>query len=306
MCITFALDEALPRNLRIPPKSHLTMHFPESAMTPPRYHGAFFMFVFESLLTGNFRKSVLGDFLVVYRRIPWRRIAAVIVFGSFFGEVFGMQIAYVAHATFFLTLADGRRIVLDPYKSAEFRGRFNYPIYSPECEFAVVTHEHIDHCWTGDLRGNPVVVRQAWGDERLKISSVFVYHDKVKGTKFGGYVLMKIIEADGVRICHMGDIGEILTPEHLARIGHCDVAIVPVGGYYTIDAHDAAENMRLLNPKTVIPCHYRTPLCTLPIAGVEPFLAHYAHYAHFKHGSYEVSQLPEGVVLLDDAFRNGL
>lgn len=213
-----------------------------------------------------------------------------------------MEIEYVAHATFFLRLCSGRRIVIDPYKAHEFGGRFNYPVYAPECDFAVVTHEHIDHAWFGDLRGNPVIVRQAWRDETMRISSVFAYHDTFKGTKFGGYVLMKIIEADGVRLCHLGDLGERLSDEQIAAIGACDAVIVPAGGFYTLDADGAYETACRLGARTVIPCHYRTALCALPLTGVEPFLAHFDRFEHLRGGMHRVRDLPAGVVVLDDAF----
>ena len=63
-----------------------------------------------------------------------------------------MQLEFIAHATFLLRLDSGRSIVIDPYKAHEFNGRFDYPTFAPLCDFAVITHEHIDHAWLGDLR----------------------------------------------------------------------------------------------------------------------------------------------------------
>ena len=213
-----------------------------------------------------------------------------------------MQLEFIAHATFLLRLDSGRSIVIDPYKAHEFNRRFDYPTFAPLCDFAVITHEHIDHAWLGDLRGNPVVVRQAWCDRELRISSVFAYHDAFGGTKFGGYVLMKVIEADGQRLCHLGDVGEPLSDAQIAALGHCDVAIVPIGGFYTIDAHAAHALATRLAARTTIPCHFKTPLCTLPIADATPFLRLAGTYTHFPHATYPIDSLPPGIVLLDDAF----
>ena len=196
-----------------------------------------------------------------------------------------MQLEFIAHATFLLRLNSGRSIVIDPYKAHEFNGRFDYPTFAPLCDFAVITHEHIDHAWLGDLRGNPVVVRQAWCDRELRISSVFAYHDAFGGTKFGGYVLMKVIEADGQRLCHLGDVGEPLSDAQIAALGHCDVAIVPIGGFYTIDAHAAHALATRLAARTTIPCHFKTPLCTLPIADATPFLRLAGTYTHLPHAT---------------------
>lgn len=213
-----------------------------------------------------------------------------------------MELEFIAHATFLLRLRSGRRIVVDPYKAREFNGRFNYPVFSPHCDFAVVTHEHVDHAWLGDLRGDPVVVRQAWRDDELRISSVFAYHDEFGGTKFGGSVLMKVVEADGWRLCHLGDVGETLSDEQIGALGRCDVLILPVGGFYTIDAAAAYALATRIGARTTIPCHYKTPLCSLPIDDITPFLDLAGDFTRLPHASYPLDRLPPGVVVLADAF----
>ncbi|MGI5830384.1 MAG: MBL fold metallo-hydrolase [Bradymonadia bacterium] len=182
-----------------------------------------------------------------------------------------MQIEFIAHATFLLQLDDGRRIIIDPYKSNEFSGRFNYPPFKAQCDVVCITHEHIDHSYTGDLWGNFRIVRDQYEDEGLRISSVRACHDTVGGTRFGGYIDMKIIEADGLRLCHAGDLGEILSDEQVDALAAIDILILPVGGYYTIDAAQALENAAKVAPKMLIPCHYASSLCTLPIAPLSAF-----------------------------------
>ncbi len=208
-----------------------------------------------------------------------------------------MKIEFIAHATFMVELSDGRRLLIDPYQSMTFNGRFNYPPYEADPDFALITHEHIDHNYTGDLRSVPVIVRHHWIDDRLKITSVFVWHDKFQGTKFGGGVQAKIIEADGVRICHLGDCGEILSDAQISRIGSVDFLIIPVGGFYTIDGDEAASLVKRMSVKTVFPCHYRTSLCSLPIEPVDRFISHFEHVTHLAHGVYDIGRLPEGIVV---------
>ena len=104
-----------------------------------------------------------------------------------------MKLEFIAHATFSIYLNDGRHLVIDPYQAMSFQGRFNYPPYSTKADFVLITHEHLDHNYSGDIEGNPVIVRQSWHDPELSIHSIFAYHDKYEGTRFGGYVLMKII-----------------------------------------------------------------------------------------------------------------
>ncbi|MBR4985940.1 MAG: MBL fold metallo-hydrolase [Proteobacteria bacterium] len=213
-----------------------------------------------------------------------------------------MQLEYIAHATFLLTLADGRRLILDPYQGMTFNGRFNYPPFAVSADFALITHEHIDHNYLGDLRNIPVVVRNAWRDAGLKITSQFVWHDKFEGTKFGGGVSMKFIEADGIRLCHMGDCGEILSDAQIAQMGDIDVLLIPVGGFYTIDGHEAAALAKRIRAKTVVPCHYKTSLCGLPISGPEVFLSHFEHVSRLEDCRVALEDMASGVVVVPPRF----
>ena len=75
-----------------------------------------------------------------------------------------------------------------------------------------------------------------------------------------------MIEAEGVRVGHMGDLGHVLGKETLASLGRIDVLLIPVGGFYTIDAKEATAVMESIGPSLTIPMHYLTPKCEFPIA----------------------------------------
>ncbi len=77
---------------------------------------------------------------------------------------------------------------------------------------------------------------------------------------------------DGVRVCHLGDLGHELDSNQMAEIGNVDVLLVPVGGFYTIDAKEATKVCEKLKPRLVIPMHYKTDKSSYPIAGVDDFL----------------------------------
>ena len=77
---------------------------------------------------------------------------------------------------------------------------------------------------------------------------------------------------DGVRLCHLGDLGHQLSAEQASEIGEVDVLMVPVGGLYTIDAAGATSVCNRLKPRVVLPMHYRTDRCAFPISGVDDFL----------------------------------
>lgn len=213
-----------------------------------------------------------------------------------------MKLTFVAHATFALDLDDGRRVVIDPYESMTFKGRFNYPVYRTHADLVLITHEHIDHNYLGDIQNIPVVVRHDWCDRKLCVSSHFAWHDKFEGTKFGGGVWMKMVEADGVRLCHLGDCGEVLSDEQIAALGRVDVLLIPVGGFYTLDGHESADLARRIGARVTIPCHYRTSLCSLPITGPEEFLSHFPDYHRVETCEADVSKLPEGVVWMPSLY----
>jgi L-ascorbate metabolism protein UlaG (beta-lactamase superfamily) len=78
---------------------------------------------------------------------------------------------------------------------------------------------------------------------------------------------------DGIRLCHLGDLGHELSREEIAQIGNVDVLLIPIGGLFTINARVASKVADDLKPKVILPMHYKTPQCDFPIAGVEDFLA---------------------------------
>lgn len=85
--------------------------------------------------------------------------------------------------------------------------------------------------------------------------------------------MVYVYEIDGLRVCHLGDLGHILTDEQIKEIGRTDVLLLPVGGTYTIDYEQAAELVSLMDPKLVIPMHFKTSALSFPIDKVDKFLA---------------------------------
>jgi L-ascorbate metabolism protein UlaG (beta-lactamase superfamily) len=145
-----------------------------------------------------------------------------------------------------------------------------------------ISHEHPDHTNLKVAAGSPLVLRGLSGgdwvqlDRRVKevaIRTVGVYHDDKQGSQ-RGKVSAFVFTTDGLHIVHLGDLGHVLTPEQVAALGPVDVLLIPVGGFYTIDASQATEVVSQLSPRVVIPMHYKTPVLRpdWPGVGVEPFL----------------------------------
>jgi L-ascorbate metabolism protein UlaG (beta-lactamase superfamily) len=135
----------------------------------------------------------------------------------------------------------------------------------------------------------------------MEFKGVPTYHDEARGKQRGENIVF-CFNMDGIRICHLGDLGHELDGGQLAAIGGVDVLLCPVGGFYTMDARVAARVCGRIAPKVVIPMHYKTKKCGYPIAGVEDFLKGRKNVRRIGGSEMEIKrdQLPaatESVVL---------
>ena len=179
-----------------------------------------------------------------------------------------MRIKYLAHACFLITSAGGTRIITDPYTTTP---HFRHGEIAEAADIVTVSHEHGDHNNTAAVRGNPVVLRESAEIKGINFIAVPGWHDDVKGSKRGSNVMFSF-EVDGMRIAHLGDVGHVLNEAQLTGLGRVDVLMVPVGGFFTIDAAAATEVCRQLDPRVIVPMHFRTKLGLQEIAGAEEFL----------------------------------
>ncbi len=182
-----------------------------------------------------------------------------------------MKIKWLGHASFLITSDDGTRIITDPYGA---RPDLNYGEIKESADIVTVSHEHSDHNNATAVRGNPQVVRGAGTKEikEIKFNGIPAYHDKAGGSQRGNNIIF-CFEVDGIRLCHLGDLGHPLSDKQAAELGKVDILFIPVGGNFTIDAQVATEVGARLAPKVVIPMHYKNDRCLIfPVAGVDEFL----------------------------------
>ena len=107
--------------------------------------------------------------------------------------------------------------------------------------------------------------------DEVRVTAIDASHDDVNGAK-RGRTLLFVVEAEGLRVMHLGDLGEALNLQQLAQLGRADVLMIPVGGYYTIDAAAALETAQMLGARVVLPMHYKTAAnASWPIAPVADF-----------------------------------
>ena len=183
-----------------------------------------------------------------------------------------MKIKYLGHASFLITSEKGTKIIIDPYDPAYLAG--DSPSYGDIMETAdivTVSHDHHDHNNVAAVQGNPEVVRGTTEAKGIKFKGIPTHHDEAGGNKRGSNTIL-CFEVDGVKVCHLGDLGHQLSDKQVAEVGKVDVLLIPVGGFYTIDAVAATQVCDQLKPGVIIPMHFKTDKCGLPIAGVDEFL----------------------------------
>lgn len=179
-----------------------------------------------------------------------------------------MKIKYLAHASFVITADDGTRIVTDPYQTG---GGIQFGQINETADIVTVSHEHGDHNNTGAVKGNPAILRDSGTVKGIAIKAVKTAHDDTGGSQRGPNMVF-VFDIDGMKLAHMGDLGHELTNEQVKEIGDVDIVLIPVGGFFTIDAKLASENAKKVKAKVIIPMHFRTDRCELPIQAIDIFL----------------------------------
>jgi L-ascorbate metabolism protein UlaG (beta-lactamase superfamily) len=183
----------------------------------------------------------------------------------------GVTIKYFGHACFAVTDSTSTTVAIDP-----FDAKVGYPVPEIPANVCLVTHEHFDHSNTAAVSGHPEIVRQAGETtvQEIPIVGVTAPHHAAGEHAERGNVTMFRWRMDGINLIHVGDLGSPLTAEQIAALGPADVLMVPVGGFYTIDAPKAVQAAQDLSAKFVIPMHYKTDATKpdLPIAPVDDFL----------------------------------
>lgn len=170
-----------------------------------------------------------------------------------------MKIEYLGHACFRL---DGC-LVIDPYKDGSVPGLNPLRVSAAK---VICTHGHADH-------SGVECVEIVDGDCDFEILEVPSFHDDKQGALRGSNTIFVITSKSGEKLVHLGDLGHFPNEEQLAKISDADYLLIPVGGYYTIDAEMAVKICEVAKPKCIIPMHYRTASSGYPeLAMVDEFL----------------------------------
>lgn len=155
-----------------------------------------------------------------------------------------MKIKYHGHSCFSITSED-YTIVLDPYKNVN-----GFKDISLKANEVICSHMHGDHSYTDEIAYINDVVSP------FIINKIPSYHDNELGQK-RGLNDINILMAEGKRVVHLGDLGHVLEDRDVEKLKGVDVLMVPVGGYFTINANEALEIIKKIEPKYIIPMHYK-------------------------------------------------
>ena len=216
------------------------------------------------------------------RRLAVLTVALLLAFGANVGLAAdeAVTLRYYGQSFFVLTTPDGTRIALDPY------GQIGFPMPTGVSAGAVfVTHEHGDHNNAALIQGSPKVLRGlmpgGWATVRERVGDALVYsvpsfHDDQGGMSPRGFNALFVIETGGLRIAHLGDLGQTaLTDGQIRALGAIDILLIPVGGGgFTVTGEQASRLTDALRPRVVIPMHYKTAARpTWPGTDEQAFLA---------------------------------
>ena len=150
--------------------------------------------------------------------------------------------------------SDGVTVVTDPFDK-----EVGLKVPNFEADIVTVSHQHHDHNNVEALRGNPFVIDCA-GEYDFKgvlIEGIDSYHDEKEGVERGGNIIYRI-EIDDISVTHLGDLGHTLNDAQIEKLAGTDILLIPVGGKFTIDAEKAVEVISQIEPRIVIPMHYKT------------------------------------------------
>lgn len=189
-----------------------------------------------------------------------------------------MNLIWNGHSCFTLETAEGS-VVFDPYRDGSVPGLSPIRLTA---DLVLCSHDHRDH-------GARELVGLTGRPPSFSVETISTFHDP-EGGALRGPDTIHIVAAEGMRLAHLGDLGCIPTPEQLDRLRGLDVLLIPVGGYYTIDASQAQELVEELKPRIVVPMHYRSDTFGYEvIARLEDFLALRSDVVRYPGSALEIT-----------------
>lgn len=139
-------------------------------------------------------------------------------------------------------------------------------------DIVTISHSHPDHSYLNGIMGNPFIIDTPGEYERkgIYIVGIPTFHDSKEGHERGNNIIYRYL-MEGMVLVHLGDLGHLLSEEVVDRLGDVDILFLPVGGVYTLAPDKLPELVSQIEPRLVIPMHYKIPGLAYPLEKVEKF-----------------------------------
>ncbi|HID87044.1 MAG TPA: lactamase [Anaerolineae bacterium] len=178
-----------------------------------------------------------------------------------------MEIVWYGHACFRLRGKEGS-VVTDPYDKT-----IGYHLPRLSANVVTVSHDHPGHSYVRGVRGHPKIIA---GPGEYEVKGIFIFgipafHDRKQGKQRGRNTVY-LFEFEDLTICHLGDLGHVPAQPQVEALSDIDVLLIPVGALHTLNASMAAEVINLLEPRIVVPMHYKTDVVKARLAPLRKFL----------------------------------
>ena len=201
-----------------------------------------------------------------------------------------MNITWIGHSCFKIESGDFT-LIFDPYEDGYVPGL--KPLRET-ADMVLCSHDHGDH------NAKDLVELKEGQSCPFTVTTIETFHDEVKGAKRGPDTI-HILDDGNVRIAHLGDLGCELEEGQIEQLKGVDVCLIPVGGYYTIDGRQAAELVHLIQPRVVIPMHYRDDKAGFGfdvISTVEDFAERMDSVIRLEQNSISMNDLPDAQAVI--------
>lgn len=201
-----------------------------------------------------------------------------------------VNVTYLGHACFALE-AEGYRIVIDPYKDGMVEG---LPGLHEEANAVYCSHEHGDHAYT-----KAVTIRETEQTAPYTLQEFVTPHDD-QGGKLRGMNMVRIFDFDGLRVAHLGDLGDFPEANVFNALKGVDCLLIPVGGFYTIDPQMAKKIVDAVDPRVCVPMHYRTDGAGLGVlAHLSDFTAYYPEAQECDNSFLLTGETPKQILVIN-------
>ena len=180
-----------------------------------------------------------------------------------------MKLKWYGHSCFSLTFADGTTLITDPFDDTT-----GYPLCTARADAVLSSHDHFDHNHIASISGSPTMINTPGMHELngIKITRTAAFHDPEEG-KLRGKNVIFAVEAEGLKLVHLGDLGHMPNAEQLETIKNADVIMMPIGGTFTITTPQAVELIAQAKPRTALAMHFHNDYCQFPISDEKEFVA---------------------------------